>query len=54
MTQQKLVYNQSLPPIQLQRFSVIPAEFPMFKQRFERFVMSREDMDDNSKITRLL
>ena len=54
MTQQKLVYNQSLPPIQFQRFSGTPAEFPLFKQRFKRIVMSREDMDDDSKMTRLL
>ena len=31
MTLQKLVYNQSLPPIQFQKFSGTPAEFPLFK-----------------------
>ena len=53
-TQQKLAYNQSLPPIQFQKFGGVPAEFPLFKQRFERMVMSREDMDDSSKMTRLI
>ena len=53
-TQQKLAYNQSLPPIQFQKFGGVPAEFPLFKQRFERMVMSREDMDDSSKMTRLV
>ena len=52
-TQQNLAYNQSLPPIQFQKFGGIPAEFPLFKQRFECIVMSREDMDDSSKMTRL-
>ena len=53
-TQQTLAYNQSLPPIQFQRFHGVPAEFPLFKQRFERLVMSRKDMDDGNKMTRLL
>lgn len=53
-TQQKLAYNQSLPPIQFQKFGGVPAEFPLFKQRFERIVMSREDMDHCSKMTRLV
>jgi len=34
-TQQKLAYNQSLPPIQFQKFSGVPAEFPLFKQRLD-------------------
>ena len=54
MTQQRLAYNQTLPPIQFQRFSGAPTEFPLFKQRFNRIVMSREDMDDDNKMTRLL
>ena len=41
ITQQKLAYNQSLTPIQFQRFSGKPADFPLFKQRFKRIVMSR-------------
>ena len=54
MTQQTLAYNQSLPPIHFQRFSGMPEEFPLFKQRFKRIVMSREDLDEESKMTRLL
>lgn len=53
-TQHKLAYNQNLPRIQFQKFGGVPAEFPLFKQRFQRIVMSREDMDDGSKMTRLL
>ena len=54
LTQQRLAYNQTLPPIQFQRFSGTPAEFPLFKQRFNRIVMLREDMDDDDKMARLL
>ena len=50
-TQQKLAYNQSLPPIQFQKFDAVPAEFPLCKERFECIVMSQEDMDDSSKMT---
>lgn len=53
-TQQRLAYNQTLPPIQFQRFTGTPAEFPLFKQRFNRIVMLREDMDDDDKMARLL
>ena len=53
LTQQRLAYNQTLPPIQFQRFSGTPAEFPLFKQRFNRIVMLREDMDDDDKMARL-
>ena len=33
--QQKLAANQSLPPVQLDKFSGSPEKFPVFKQRFE-------------------
>ena len=49
LTQQRLAYNQTLPPIHFQRFSGTPAEFPLFKQRFNCIVMLRED-----KMARLL
>ena len=51
---QKLAANQSLPPVQLDEFSGSPEEFPVFKQRFERRIMSREDFDDSEKMSRLL
>lgn len=54
IAQQKLAYNQDLPPIQFQKFYGVPDEFPSFKQRFKRVVMSREDIDDESKMIRLL
>ena len=54
LTQQRLAYNQTLPPIQFQRFSGTPAEFPLLKQRFNRIAMLREDMDDDNKMVRLL
>ena len=52
--QQKLASNQSLPPIKLDKFSGSPEEFPLFKQRFERRIMSRQDFDDGEKMMRLL
>ena len=52
--QQKLASNQSLPPIKLDKFSGSPEEFPPFKQRFERGIMSRQDFDDGEKMMRLL
>jgi len=54
LTQQRLAYNQTLLPIQFQRFSCTPAEFPLFKHRFNRIVMLPEDMDDDDKMARLL
>ena len=52
--QQRLAYNQDLPPIQIKKFFGAPDEFPLFKQRFQHAVMSREDIDDENKMTRLL
>ena len=52
--QQRLAYNQDLPPIQIKKFFGAPYEFPLFKQRFQHAVMSREDIDDENKMTRLL
>ena len=52
--QQRLAYNQDLPFIQIKKFFRAPGEFPLFKQRFQYAVMSREDIDDESKMTRLL
>ena len=52
--QQRLAYNQDLPPIQINKFFGAPDEFPLFKQRFQHAVMSREDIDDENKMTRLL
>lgn len=53
-TQRKLAYNPILPPVQFKKIWWHPSRVPLFKQRFERIVMSREDMDDSSKMTRLL
>ena len=52
--QQRLASNQSLPPVELNKFSGSPEEFPVFKQRFERRIMSREDLGDDEKMARLL
>lgn len=52
--QQKLASQQSLPTIKLDKFSGSPEEFPLFKQRFESRVMSRQDFDDGEKMLRLL
>lgn len=52
--QQKLASNQSLPAIKLDKFSGSPEHFPLFKQRFERRIMSRQDFDDGEKMLRLL
>ena len=54
LTQQRLAYNQSLPPIQFQRFSGTPAEFSLLKKRFNPIVMPREDMDNDNKMARPL
>lgn len=52
--QQKLTANQSLPAIELEKFSGSPEHFPLFKQRFEKRIMSRQDLDDGEKMLRLL
>ncbi|KAL9963159.1 hypothetical protein ACROYT_G032334 [Oculina patagonica] len=54
MAQQRLAHNQDLPPIQIAKFVGAPDEFPLFQQRFQHCVMSRKDIDDEKKMTRLL
>ena len=52
--QQRLAYNQDLPSIQTKKFFGASDEFPLFKGHFQHAVMSREDIDDENKMTRLL
>ena len=54
MVQQRLASNLNLPAIHLEIFYGLPSEFPMFKQRFEKRILSRSDFDDGEKMLRLL
>ena len=44
----------NLPAIQLDKFSGSLSEFPSFKQRFEKHIMTRDGFDDGEKMLRLL
>ena len=54
LVQQKLASSLNLPAIQLDKFSGSPCEFPSFKQRFEKRIMTRDGFDDGEKMLRLL
>ena len=54
LVQQRLASSLNLPTIQLDKFSGLPSEFPIFKQRFEKRIMTRDGFDDGEKMLRLL
>ena len=54
LVQQRLASSLNLPTIQLDKFSGLPSEFPNFKQRFEKRIMTRDGFDDSEKMLRLL
>ena len=54
LVQQRLAPSLNLPTIQLDKFSGLPSEFPIFKQRFEKHIMTRNGFDDGEKMLRLL
>ena len=54
MVQQRMASSLNLPAIQLDKFSGSPSEFPSFKQRFEKHIMTRDGFDDGEKMLRLL
>ena len=54
LVQQRLASSQNLPAIQLDKFPGLPCQFPMFKQRFEKRIMTRDGFNDGEKMLRLL
>ena len=54
LVQQRLASSLNLPTIQLDKFSGAPSEFPTFKQRFEKRIMTCDGFDDGEKMLRLL
>ncbi|XP_028413873.1 uncharacterized protein LOC114536722 [Dendronephthya gigantea] len=54
LVQQRLASGLNLPAIQLDKFSGSPNEFPLFKQRFQKRIMSNNGFDDGEKMLRLL
>ncbi len=54
LVQQRLACSLNLPAIQLDKFSGSPSEFPIFKQRFEQCIITRDSFDDGEKMLRLL
>ena len=54
MVQQRMASSLNRPAMQLDKFSGSPSEFPSFKQRFEKRIMTRDGFDDGEKMLRLL
>ena len=54
LIQQKLAFNQDLPPVQLEKFVGTPVLFPLFGRQLQCHIMLWKDRDDEYKMARLL